>query len=465
MIFCSSVFPSAYSHQVPSKAQAKSASDSFQIPYWSAASTVSIGVSCSASTGGEPWPSLAITTKSRSAAGSDASAPQTCRGMSMPTRKSWPNANTTAFSPGGPYGEEVVLADVELEADLDDGVAHVVAGRRGLLLVFALGEHAAWRLLVTRPAGQDELPFGQPGPPISASDLQALLDDAGLNARITDLAWSARYQLQHRLATRFRQDRLFLAGDAAHAYSPATGQGMNTGIQDALNLGWKLAFAASATDGAALLDSYELERRPVVRRTLALTHLAFWAEASPDTLPSLLRGVVGPPSAPVVPALAGRRRLLGEVLSKVSQLRAAYRDSPLSLEGTPRLTAGPRTGHRLPDATVTADGHQVRLHTLLAQPGVHVLLHRDANQLELQDFGPHVTVHRLTSRSGTSLVAVRPDGYVGFRCGVADAAQLQGWLARIGAGAFAITGDSAQQGPPKSRAAHSGVSRRRSSDT
>lgn len=279
---------------------------------------------------------------------------------------------------GGPYGEEVVLADAELAADLAGGVAHVVAGRRGLLFVFALGERAPWRLLATRPAGRDRLPFGQPGPPVPPAELQALLDDAGLAARITDLVWSARFRLQHRLAARFRQGRLYLAGDAAHAYSPATGQGMNTGIQDAVNLGWKLAFAAAATDRAALLDSYDRERRPVARHGLALTHLAFWAEASTGPLPSLLRGVLAPLGAPAAPAEEGRRRRGAAAVRLVSQLRVAYPDSPLSVEGRPRLPAGPRAGHRLPDATVTSSGHRVRLHALLAQPGVHVLLHRDA---------------------------------------------------------------------------------------
>jgi 2-polyprenyl-6-methoxyphenol hydroxylase-like FAD-dependent oxidoreductase len=335
--------------------------------------------------------------------------------------------------PGGPYGQEVVLADVELDADLDAGLTHIVAGRRGLLLAFALGEHATWRLLATRPVGRDRLPFGEAGPPIPLDELQALLDEAGLAARISELAWSARYRLQHRLATRFRQGRLFLAGDAAHAYSPATGQGMNTGIQDALNLGWKLAWAPAATNPSALLASYERERRPLVRRALALTHLAFWVEASPGPVPSWLRGVVGPLSAPVVPALARHRRLAGEAIALVSQLRAAYRTSPLSEDGQQPLRVGPWPGQRLPDATVTIDARRGRLHALLAQPGVHVLLHRDAAPLEGQDFGPFVTLHRLTSTPGPGLVAVRPDGYVGFRCGTANAGQLRDWLEGIGA--------------------------------
>ncbi len=167
--------------------------------------------------------------------------------------------------PGRPYPVEVVLADAELNADLAGDAAHVVAGRRGLLFAFPLGELATWRLLATRPAGGDPLPFGQPGPPVPVAELQAIVDQAGLGAQITQLAWSAQVRLQHRVASRFRRGRLFLAGDAAHAYSPATGQGMNAAIQDAANLGWKLAFATAQPDNAVLLDSYDRERRPVGR--------------------------------------------------------------------------------------------------------------------------------------------------------------------------------------------------------
>ena len=334
---------------------------------------------------------------------------------------------------GGPYPQEIVLADLELDADLAPGVAHVVAGRHGLLFLFALGESATWRLLATRSVGREPLPFGRPGPPVPSTQLQALLDHAGLPARITDVVWSAPYRLQYRLVTRLRKGRLYLAGDAAHASSPATGQGMNTGIQDAINLGWKLAFANAARDPALLLDSYDLERWPVAYQTLAMTHLAFWGEASTDRLPSLLRGVVAPFAAPAISPLISLRRLVAEGIRWISQLRVAYPSSPLSVEGIPQLSAGPRAGRRLPDMIVTSGGRQVRLHALLAHPGVHVLLHRDADDVERLPLGPRVTVHRLASVPGTGMVAVRPDGYVGFRCQVADVDQLAVWLARIGA--------------------------------
>lgn len=339
---------------------------------------------------------------------------------------------------GGAYRHEVVLADLELDANLSRGVAHVVAGRHGLLFLFALGERATWRLLATQPAspaGDDSPPFGQPGPAVPCAELQALLDDACLDARINTLVWSARYRLQHRLAGRLNRGRLYLAGDAAHAYSPATGQGMNAGIQDAMNLGWKLAFVPTAADPAALLRSYDRERRPAAFQALAMTHLAFWFEASTAPVPMFLRSVLAPLGAPAVPLMMRQRRLVAEGIRWISQLRVAYPDSPLSMEGMPRLRGWPRVGQRLPDATVITNGQRVRLHSLLAKPGVHVLLHRNAGDPKRMGLGPHVIVHRLESAPGAGIVAIRPDGYVGFSCGIADTEQLNAWLTRIGAGA------------------------------
>jgi 2-polyprenyl-6-methoxyphenol hydroxylase-like FAD-dependent oxidoreductase len=335
---------------------------------------------------------------------------------------------------GRPYAVEVVLADAELDADLAGDVAHVVAGRQGLLFAFPLGERAAWRLLATRPASADRLPFGQPGPSVPTPELQALVAQAGLAAQITSVAWSARIRLQHRIAERFRQGRLFLAGDAAHAYSPATGQGMNAAIQDAANLGWKLAFAASRPDGAALLDSYNRERRPVAHQVLAMTHLVFWGEAGTGSLPSLLRDRLAPLAAPLVPALMSRRHLVAAGVRLLSQLTVSYRGSPLSVEGAPRPRGGPRAGDRLPDRTVRSAGRSIRLHELTARPGVHVLLDRDADRLDALPYGPLVNIHRLTSVPGRGLIAVRPDGYIGFRCQIAEAKQLNAWLGRIGRG-------------------------------
>ena len=249
--------------------------------------------------------------------------------------------------------------------------------------------------------------------------------------------------MQHRLASRFRRGRLFLAGEAAHAYSPATGQGLNAAIQDAANLGWKLAFAHGE---GPLLDSYDRERRPVARRLLALTHLVFWAEAATGMIPSALRGRLAPLAAPLVPVLAGSPRLVAGGIRLVSQLNISYRDSPVSVEGTAGRPGGPRAGDRLPDQLVRCGGRSIRLHELLARPGVHILLDRDADGLGVPPAGWPVHVHRLASAPGRGLTAVRPDGYIGFRGQVAEADQLAVWLALIGAGS-GIAGEWASPGP------------------
>jgi 2-polyprenyl-6-methoxyphenol hydroxylase-like FAD-dependent oxidoreductase len=245
---------------------------------------------------------------------------------------------------GGPYRQAVVVADVELEPEPPGRVGHVIVGRDGVVWLLPVGEYATWRLLGTRPALKECMSFGQPGPPVAPTELQNLLDGAYAGLRIGKVAWSAQFAVQHRLATHFRRGRIFLAGDAAHAYSPATGQGMNSGIQDALNLGWKLAFAQNTADPEALLDSYERERRPAVQRVLALTHAVFWLEADISPLAVFIRGVLAPLGAPAAAALVRHPRFPMRMVSLGSRVRAGLRTCH-------RWTATPRdntsTFHRV----------------------------------------------------------------------------------------------------------------------
>ncbi|GEO96296.1 FAD-dependent monooxygenase [Kocuria turfanensis] len=339
---------------------------------------------------------------------------------------------------GRPYRQEILLADLELEGLLE-GRAHVVAAAGGLVFLFAIGERAPWRLLATTRSSPSGAPFGQPGPPVPEEELQAVLDASGLPVRMLRTAWSSRVRLQHRLAGRFRQGDVFLVGDAAHAHSPAGGQGMNTGILDALNLGWKLACAASPVPGGpaqeVLLDTYEQERRPADRQVLALTHALFWGEAGTGPLSRTLRGRVAPLAAPAAPALLGWSRLTAAGMGVLAQFHVRYRRSPLSVTSG-RVHGTPRPGDRLPDALVRCGGRAVRLHGLTAVPGFHVLLERSAPELDAAALGagpgtpgPRVHVHRLEDRPGEGGTVVRPDGHVGLRAGRIDAELLSAWLA------------------------------------
>jgi hypothetical protein len=207
---------------------------------------------------------------------------------------------------------------------------------------------------------------------------------------------------------------------------------MNTGIQDAVNLGWKLAFGACSTDPDALLDSYDLERRPAASRLLWLTHLAFWLEASTGRAPSLLRAAA-PAAAPLAPLLLGRKRLLGEGIAAMSRLRASYPAGSVVTRAAQGPRSRPRAGARLADATVTLGGSQDSLHAITASPGIHVLYCSGATPPQAIDLGPHAHLHRLDHAPFDGIVAVRPDGYIGFRGGDGSFDALAAWLREIGA--------------------------------
>ncbi len=196
--------------------------------------------------------------------------------------------------------------------------------------------------------------------------------------------------------------------------------------------------SAGRIPGEPLLSSYEAERRDVARKTMAMTHLLFWAEAGTGMIPSFLRGTMGPLAAPFIPVILRRRRLIAEGIRVLSQLRWNYRDSPLSrgmeLPVSLRRT-GPcgRPGERLPDAAVVVNNHRRQLHELTAVAGFHVLLERGADRLRPSDL---VHVHRIDSWPGRDSIVVRPDGHVGYR-GPTRTAEI--WLGRLGLAAIPET--------------------------
>jgi 2-polyprenyl-6-methoxyphenol hydroxylase-like FAD-dependent oxidoreductase len=172
-------------------------------------------------------------------------------------------------------------------------------------------------------------------------------------------------------AARYRAGRVFLAGDAAHVHSPAGAQGMNTGIQEAWNLGWKLAIVARGIADEALLESYEIERQPIGRFVLRFTDRAARIATSESRGLRLLRTELVPRLAPLV-LRSSRARAYG--FRTVSQLRINYRRSPAVREGEPTLKRGPKAGDRLPDARIAHDGQPGWLLDAVAGPSFQLLL-------------------------------------------------------------------------------------------
>ena len=324
--------------------------------------------------------------------------------------------------PMRPYRAALLLADCEVEGDLAPGTIQGFVGGPGICFFFPSPAAATWRLLTVDPAqpGQDRV---APGLPL----LQAVVDGfTGGGLRLHDLTWSRTIHLRRGQATRYRARRVLLAGDAAHVHSPAGAQGMNTGIQDAANLGWKLALVAGGHAPATLLDSYEAERWPVARWTRRVTDLAFVVEAG--NLPGLarLRRTTAPVLLPLVdghtlPTLAFR--LLGGLLLR-------HRHSPAVQEGSPSLRGGVHAGDRLPNARVVHDGHTTWLHEVLRPVGLHVLLCGDPGRFDhdapaslLRRVPVPLHVHHLATTPADGAI-VDPEGRLLRRLGVRDAAVL-----------------------------------------
>jgi 2-polyprenyl-6-methoxyphenol hydroxylase-like FAD-dependent oxidoreductase len=350
---------------------------------------------------------------------------------------------------GGVYPQTFALADLEVDG-LDGDAAHAFTGQEGIMLFFPLGRPASWRMLAMHPSLQGRREPAQP----SLEELQALADAmTGARVRLSDPVWRTYFGLQHRHATRYRAGPVFLAGDAAHVHSPAGAQGMNTGIQDAWNLGWKLALVSRGVADRALLDSYDAERRPVGGFVVRFTDRAFSVATSTNPLLHLLRTELVPRILPL-----GLRfdRAVAYGFRTVSQLNISYRDSPAVEEGRPALRRGPRAGDRLPDARVVREGRECWLGEALVGPGFHLLLcgppgnwHPSQLTALRHRYPDTLAVHHLTHETtpgalhdldgnlfarlgvdGTGHYLIRPDGHIGYRCGGDDLAELQRYLAR-----------------------------------
>jgi len=342
---------------------------------------------------------------------------------------------------GSEYEEGFVLADVKIDW-ANPGDELVVYTRDGFLLAaFPLPE-GRWRIIADVPpadAPVNEIPALQ--------TLQDLIEQrCPIKAVLSDPGWMANYRIQRRIVPSLREGHAFLVGDAANIHSPAGAQGMNTGIQDALNLSWKLAMVYSGATGEQLLDSYQAERYPVEKAVLVGADLPITALSMKNELGQLVRDKI-------VRFLAGFDIIQHEIRGVVSEIGVKYLSSPIVEDRA--LSGGPRAGVRAPDAyyDVTSTGHS-SVHKLLRGPEHKLLIfgqntrfddyaaelgsvarlvrarlgggtkvyhvstgNRSIGELhadtEIDDTGGHVTLI-YGAREG-AIYLIRPDGYIAFR--------------------------------------------------
>jgi 2-polyprenyl-6-methoxyphenol hydroxylase-like FAD-dependent oxidoreductase len=366
---------------------------------------------------------------------------------------------------GDAYLQEFMLGDVEIDGPIEPDRLHSFAAGGCVSMLFPLGSPATWRVIA-----MNSDPGHGPGKTGSSDDiaqtalslreLQATVDVATRGSlTLRDPVWLSHFRLHHRQARRYRSGRIFLAGDAAHIHSPVGAQGMNTGIQDAWNLGWKLALVIRGEAREPLLDTYEAERWPVGRSLLRYTDRLFsqfTRAMSPGPLAGWLRRSV---IARVLPRILRSPRIRAFAFRFVSELGIRYRESPAVTESRPRLRSGPRAGDRLPDARVLRNGRNAYLHDEVLGSRYCLLLcgprsrwasspiegirkrYRDALKVEyltrddVVDALVDTTDESLTrlaverATDATAQYLVRPDGYIGFRCAGHHLDNLSAYLA------------------------------------
>jgi 2-polyprenyl-6-methoxyphenol hydroxylase-like FAD-dependent oxidoreductase len=294
--------------------------------------------------------------------------------------------------PGKTLGVRAIVCDVHAEGVSADVWHRWNQGEPGQISLCPLFGTDMFQL-------QGPVPFGV-DVDLSPEGLTRLLHErtGRTDIKITSVSWGSAYEMNARLASAYRVGRVFLAGDAAHCHPPTGGQGLNTSVQDAYNLGWKLAAVLEGAD-PSLLDSYEIERRPIAEAVLGLSERLLEAAKNRDTS----RGRDG------------------------SQLDLGYPDSPLT-RSDPQRTTGVVAGERAPDAPVTgAGGLPTRLFTLFQGPHWTLLGYGvAAEQAPAARYRVHV--HTLGERGDLidahghvqaayglepgQWVLVRPDGYV-----------------------------------------------------
>ena len=291
----------------------------------------------------------------------------------------------------------VVLADVKLAETPSEGFT--VEGRGdGFAFIAPFGD--GWYRVITWNRHR-QLPDDAP------ADLDEVREDTrrvlGTDYGMHDARWLSRFHNDERQVPRYRAGRVLVAGDAAHTHSPAGGQGMNVGLQDAFNLGWKLAAVVHGRAHETLLDSYDAERRPVGRRVVRMTGALARLVVLPTAPLRALRGLVGDTALRIGP-------VTDKAAGAVSGIAVRYPAPP---------GAHPWVGSRAADLPLSRDESASRLYEAL-RTGRFVLL--ATNRPELEQYAGtasafDVQVHRVTQEHAAAvpaLILVRPDGYVAW---------------------------------------------------
>jgi 2-polyprenyl-6-methoxyphenol hydroxylase-like FAD-dependent oxidoreductase len=306
-----------------------------------------------------------------------------------------------------------VLGDLQMAGDIPEDQLSIFLARNGFLAVFPIGD-GRFRFMATDPDGIT----GDAGDP-TLEDVQRLYDrTARLPAQLYNLNWSSRFRINSRHMTMLRDRRVFFGGDAAHVHSPAGGQGMNAGIQDMINLSWKLALVLDGRARQQLLDTYQSDRLPVIRQLVRMTERA--TRAFNSTNPLVHEAIIR-----LAPLVLARSRVQDKAAARLGQLAAGYRDCPIA-KGGGRI-GSLRAGDRVPDLSIGSG----RLYDLLDLSTLTLFVTGDCVPEAYWPWRDTLALRQVSIDAMPSgWLLVRPDGYVAAAGGPDDGPVLSRWLDR-----------------------------------
>jgi 2-polyprenyl-6-methoxyphenol hydroxylase-like FAD-dependent oxidoreductase len=325
--------------------------------------------------------------------------------------------------PGGTYDHLFYVADVEASGPVMNGELHVALDRADFVAIFPLRDSTRVRLVGTIRDAAAQHPENLAWNDVSQRVL------GWIHIDVKNVNWFSTYRVHHRVASHFRQGRAFILGDASHVHSPVGGQGMNTGVGDAVNLAWKLAAVLRGRAGPTLLDTFEPERIAFARRLVATTDRGFTAVTSSSFLARLIRLHLAPAFMPLLLKFKIIRRLM---FRTVSQTNLNYRGSALSeghagaIQGGDRLPwIPPEPGASDNFAPLQSLDWQVHIY---GDPAPEIKSVCAARKLPVHVFPwrPEMSRHGL-DRGAVYLI--RPDGYVALADPAASPKTLTTYLA------------------------------------
>jgi 2-polyprenyl-6-methoxyphenol hydroxylase-like FAD-dependent oxidoreductase len=318
-----------------------------------------------------------------------------------------------------------MLADVRIRSHPQPGEMLLFWHEQGVLAIFPMNE-GRYRVIANWDAGA-VLP--EEDAPASLAQIQHFLDRRGPGKMVAfEPSWITFFRINERKVKEYRQGRVFLLGDAAHIHSPAGGQGMNTGMQDAFNLAWKMALATKTKGGAsALLETYSGERSAVGDTVLKNAARLTYVATIRSTPVRIARNITAW-------ALMKTQKFRRRFAAVLTELDISYPDSALSKRTEGALPGPIEPGMRAPDADlVLLGGGRSRLYDAL-DPSGFTLLSSGADEAPtramVKRFAPYVKfIPCLPGRDYVNgFYVIRPDGYIGLIAGMNDVAQVEAYL-------------------------------------